>query len=170
MLFTSVSSFIREIKLYRGGASWAPPPTAIKERMIHMDMVFDLIATLVACMCCPSAAAKVVNEAEVRRMFPRKGYLEMLKYDTETQRLTIAGSGGEIMSDAIALVIRVCNSITRGDVVACRTMVHVFAGMIDKAADDDGLFEVLAEEMESTTTVDLSHIMNGMKRGKEGEQ
>lgn len=29
-----------------------------------MDMVFDLIATLVACMCCPSAAAKVVNEAE----------------------------------------------------------------------------------------------------------
>ena len=59
-----MSSFIREIKLYRGGASWAPPPTAIKERMIHMDMVFDLIATLVACMCCPSAAAKVVNEAE----------------------------------------------------------------------------------------------------------
>ena len=29
-----------------------------------MDMVFDLIATLVACMCCPSEAAKVVNEAE----------------------------------------------------------------------------------------------------------
>lgn len=29
-----------------------------------MDMVFDLIATLVAYMCCPSAAAKVVNEDE----------------------------------------------------------------------------------------------------------
>lgn len=103
-------------------------------------------------------------------MFPRKGFLEMLKYDTEAQRLTIAGSGGEIMSETIALVIRVCNGITRGNVVACRTMMHVLAGMIDKAADDDGLFEVLAEEMESTTKVDLSHLMNGMKRGEEGEQ
>lgn len=28
------------------------------------NMVFDLIATLVACMCCPNAAARVVNEAE----------------------------------------------------------------------------------------------------------
>lgn len=94
----------------------------------------------------------------------------MLKYDTEAQRMTLAGSGGEIMSDVIGLVTRVCNGITRGNVVACRTMMHVLARMIDKAADDDGLFEVLAEEMESATTVDLSHIMNGMKRGEEGEQ
>ena len=103
-------------------------------------------------------------------MFPRKGYLEMLKYDTEAKRLTIAGSGGEITADVIALVTRVCNGITHGNVDACRTMMHVLARMIDKAADDDGLFEVLAEEMKGTTTVDLSHLMNGMKRGKEGEQ
>lgn len=103
-------------------------------------------------------------------MFPRKGYLKMLKYDTEAQRLTIAGSGGEIMSEVIALVTRVCNGITRGNVGDCRIMMHVLAGMIDKAADDDGLFKVLAEEMKGTTTVDLSHIMNGMKRSEEGEQ
>ena len=94
----------------------------------------------------------------------------MLKYDTEAQHLTIAGSGGEIMSEAIALVIRVCNGITKGNFDDCRAMMHTLAGIIDKAADDDGLFEVLAEEMESATTVDLSHIMNGMKRGEEGEQ
>lgn len=29
-----------------------------------MKMIADLIATLVACMCCPAAAAEVVNEAE----------------------------------------------------------------------------------------------------------
>lgn len=29
-----------------------------------MNMIADLIATLVACMCCPAAAAEVVNEAE----------------------------------------------------------------------------------------------------------
>lgn len=29
-----------------------------------MKMIADLIATLVACMCCPTAAAEVVNEAE----------------------------------------------------------------------------------------------------------
>ena len=103
-------------------------------------------------------------------MFPRKGFLEMLKYDTEAKRLLIAGSGGEIMSDVIMLTTRVCNSITRGNVDAYRTMMHVLARMIDHVADDDGLSEVLAEEMKATTTVDLSHLMNGMKRGKEGEQ
>lgn len=103
-------------------------------------------------------------------MFPRKGFLEMLKYDTEAQHMTIAGSGAEIMSDVVALVIRVCNSITRGNVDACRTIMHVLARMIDHAADDDGLFKVLAEEMKGTTTVDLSHLMNGMKRSEEGEQ
>ena len=29
-----------------------------------MNMIADLIATLVACMCCPAAAAEVVNEAQ----------------------------------------------------------------------------------------------------------
>lgn len=29
-----------------------------------MKMIADLITTLVACMCCPAAAAEVVNEAE----------------------------------------------------------------------------------------------------------
>ena len=94
----------------------------------------------------------------------------MLKYDTEAKRMTIAGSGAEIMSDVIALVTRVCNSITRGNVDACRTMMHVLARMIDHAADDNGLHEAIAEDMKGTTTVDLSHLMNGMKRGKEGEQ
>lgn len=103
-------------------------------------------------------------------MFPRKGFLEMLKYDTVAKRLSIAGSGAEIMSDVVALVTRVCNSITCGNVDALRTMMHVLARMIDRAADDDGLFEALAEEMKGTTTVDISHLMNGMKRSEEGEQ
>ena len=29
-----------------------------------MKKILDLIATLMACMCCPVAAAKAVNEAE----------------------------------------------------------------------------------------------------------
>jgi hypothetical protein len=29
-----------------------------------MKKIMDLIATLVACLCCPVAAAKAVNEAE----------------------------------------------------------------------------------------------------------
>lgn len=103
-------------------------------------------------------------------MFPRKGYLEMLKYDSEKMMLSCAGTGGEILSEVLELVITVCNSITHGNFDACRTMMHTLAGVIDKAADDDGLSKVLAEAMKSATTVNLSHIVNGMKRSEEGEQ
>lgn len=103
-------------------------------------------------------------------MFPRKGFLEMLKYDSEKMHLMVSGSGAEIIADVAALTMRVFYNMCKKDKEATQEAVARYVMTLMAVTADDHGWEVLMNEDKSSTTIDLSHIMNGMKRHEEGEQ
>ena len=96
----------------------------------------------------------------------------MLKYDSEEMRLTCAGTGGEILADLAACTMRVVYNICGKSKSDTRAMLLRYVASLLASAGSDEAWELLeAEEKHSQSmTVDLRHLMNGMKRGEEGEQ
>lgn len=94
----------------------------------------------------------------------------MLKYDPEKMALSCAGTGGEIMAEVSAMTMRVLYNMVDGDRMGVRHLLSVHVLALKHVVSDDEAWEILESTEKDATTVNLSHIMNGMKRGEEGEQ
>lgn len=103
-------------------------------------------------------------------MFPRKGYLEMLKYDSEKMMLSCAGTVGELLSDLAAMTMRALYNMADGDRRGVQCLLSTYVSALVHAGHDNEAWEILASTEKDATTVNPSHLMNGMKRGEEGEQ
>lgn len=103
-------------------------------------------------------------------MFPRKGFLEMLKYDSEKMVLSCAGTNRELLSELAATTMRVLYNIADGDRMGMQRLLSAYVLTLMHAGHDNEAWEMLESTEKDATTVNLSHLMNGMKRREEGEQ
>ena len=95
----------------------------------------------------------------------------MLKYDSDKMMLSCAGTGGELLADLAAMTMRVLYNMADGDKMAVRRLLSgYYIPVLMHASHDDEAWNILASTEKDATTVNLSHLMNGMKRGEEGEQ
>lgn len=94
----------------------------------------------------------------------------MLKYDSEKMSLSCAGTGGELLADLAAMTMRVLYNMADGGKMAVQRLLGAYIPALMHAGYDDEAWNILASTEKGATTVNLSHLMNGMKRSEEGEQ
>lgn len=94
----------------------------------------------------------------------------MLKYDSEKMSLSCAGTGGELLADITVMTMRVLYNISDGDRARVQRLLTMYVSALMHVCHDNEAWETLDSSEKQATTVNLSHLMNGMKRGEEGEQ
>ena len=88
----------------------------------------------------------------------------MIIYDTTKGEMTVGGTAIDFMAEATALITLSFFQIAGQDGEQTQHMMKMFAGGLMKMACDPELIDRLRKDNETSTVINLSHIMRGGKQ------